>query len=202
MNSKDFWDARYRQNPESWGEEPNQFLREVDMKGLSSAVDLAGGNGRNSLWLASQGLSVENIDISSVALDQYMLRAELQGLENRCLRNESDALQAKFSFAPDLLLVAYLQIPSDQLQRALKNALEQLNGGARVLGVWHAVENLEEGFGGPQNKSALVSAVQLEQFAESYSWAQLNIQNRQRVVRTEDGDRVAIDVVLFGQLEV
>jgi len=202
LNSKDFWDARYRQNPESWGEEPNQFLREVDMKGLSSAVDLAGGNGRNSLWLASQGLSVENIDISSVALDQYMLRAELQGLENRCLRNESDALQAKFSFAPDLLLVAYLQIPSDQLQRALKNALEQLNGGARVLGVWHAVENLEEGFGGPQNKSALVSAVQLEQFAESYSWAQLNIQNRQRVVRTEDGDRVAIDVVLFGQLEV
>lgn len=202
MNSKDFWDARYSQNPESWGEEPNQFLREVDLKGLSSAVDLAGGNGRNSLWLASQGLSVENIDISSVALDQFMLRAELQGLENRCLRNESDALQAKFSFAPDLLLVAYLQIPSDQLQRALKNALEQLNGGARVLGVWHAVENLEEGFGGPQDKSALVSAVQLEQFAESYSWAQLNIQNRQRVVPTEDGDRVAIDVVLFGQLEV
>ena len=202
MNSKDFWDARYSQNPESWGEEPNQFLREVDLNGLSSAVDLAGGNGRNSLWLASQGLSVENIDISSVALDQYMLRAELQGLENRCLRNESDALQAKFSFAPDLLLVAYLQIPSDQLQRALKNALEQLNGGARVLGVWHAVENLEEGFGGPQDKSALVSAVQLEQFAESYSWAQLNVQNRQRVVATEDGDRVAIDVVLFGQLEV
>ena len=202
MNSKDFWDARYSQNPESWGEEPNQFLREVDLKGLSSAVDLAGGNGRNSLWLASQGLSVENIDISSVALDQFMLRAELQGLENRCLRNESDALQAKFSFAPDLLLVAYLQIPSDQLQRALKNALEQLNGGARVLGVWHAVENLEEGFGGPQDKSALVSAVQLEQFAESFSWAQLNIQNRQRVVPTEDGDRVAIDVVLFGQLEV
>lgn len=202
MNSKDFWDARYSQNPESWGEEPNQFLREVDLNGLSSAVDLAGGNGRNSLWLASQGLSVENIDISSVALDQYMLRAELQGLENRCLRNESDALQAKFRFAPDLLLVAYLQIPSDQLQRALKNALEQLNGGARVIGVWHAVENLEEGFGGPQDKSALVSAVQLEQFAESYSWAQLNIQNRQRVVPTEDGDRVAIDVVLFGQLEV
>ena len=202
MNSKDFWDARYSQNPESWGEEPNQFLREVDLKGLSSAVDLAGGNGRNSLWLASQGLSVENIDISSVALDQFMLRAELQGLENRCLRNESDALQAKFSFAPDLLLVAYLQIPSDQLQRALKNALEQLNGGARVLGVWHAVENLEEGFGGPQDESVLVSAVQLEQFAESYSWAELNIQNRQRVVPTEDGDRVAIDVVLFGQLEV
>jgi hypothetical protein len=61
LDSREFWDARYREKPESWGEDPNVFLKELELSGLATAVDLAGGNGRNSLWLASKGLQVENV---------------------------------------------------------------------------------------------------------------------------------------------
>ena len=200
MDSKELWDNRYRDKPESWGEDPNVFLSEIDLKGLSSAVDLAGGNGRNSLWLASSGLQVENVDISSVALEQFMDRAKAGGIEDRCRINISDAQSASFAISPDLLLIAYLQIDAEGLSNALKNALDQLKKGAKVLGIWHAVENLVDGYGGPPDKTVLVSKAQLEKIAADYSWSELSIENRDRVVSTEHGDRVAKDLVLFGQL--
>ena len=202
MSSKDFWDARYRESPESWGEKPNIFLEQFDLDGLSSAVDLAGGNGRNSLWLASQGLQVENIDISSVALEQFGSRARFRGLSDRCMGTEADATEAAFRFSPDLLLIAYLQISETDLSRAFANAIGQLQPGAKVLGVWHAVENLEAGYGGPQDESVLVSGDQLRQISSGFGWADLEIENRERVVSTDDGERVAIDVVLTGRLKV
>lgn len=202
MNSKEFWDARYRDKPESWGENPNVFLGEIDLTGLSTAVDLAGGNGRNSLWLASRGLQVENVDISSVALDQFMDRAKQSGFEGKCQINNSDATSVTFGLNPDLLLIAYLQINAEGLLAALRNAFNQLKDGAKVLGIWHAVENLEHGYGGPPDKSVLVSKEQLEKVAAEYSWSELSIENKDRVVKTENGDMIAKDVVLFGQLKV
>jgi SAM-dependent methyltransferase len=201
LNSKDFWDARYREHPESWGEKPNIFLSEMDLQDISSAVDLAGGNGRNSLWLASKGIQVENVDISAVALEQFLERAKTIEVDRRCQIKESDATVARFSFSPDLLLIAYLQLDKHSLTKALVNALSQLRPGAKVLGVWHAVENLENGYGGPPNKDVLISKKQLEEFATGYQWSDLEIGNRQRVVQTDSGERVAIDVVLAGTLK-
>ena len=173
----------------------------MDLQDISSAVDLAGGNGRNSLWLASKGLQVENVDISAVALEQFLDRAKTIGVERRCQINESDAMVARFSFSPDLLLIAYLQLDKHSLTKALLNALSQLRPGAKVLGVWHAVENLENGYGGPPNKDVLVSKERLEEFSTGYQWSDLDIGNRQRVVQTDSGERVAIDVVLTGTLK-
>lgn len=202
MSSKEFWDARYRDRPESWGDDPNIFLSEIELPGLSTAVDLAGGNGRNSLWLASKGLTVENVDISPVALEQFLERAKQRGIESNCQINASDAQTAEFGLTPDLLVIAYLQIDSDGFFKALRNAFAQLRDGSQVLGVWHAVENLEHGYGGPPDKSVLVSKSHLEQIASEYSWDELNIENRDRVVKTDNGDQIAKDVVMFGKLRV
>ena len=202
MDSRQFWDARYRDKPGSWGEDPNIFLKEIELSGLSTAVDLAGGNGRNSLWLASNGLRVENVDISAVALEQFLERAEKSGVANLCSTVVADATDAAFSFSPDLLVIAYLQLEKDQLAKAITNAIDQLKAGATVLGVWHAVENMERGFGGPPNKEVLASENQLREVAAEYQWSDLEIENRLRVVQTDEGDKVAIDVVLFGHLAV
>ena len=202
MDPKEFWDARYSDKPESWGENPNVFLKELDLSGFSTAVDLAGGNGRNSLWLAANGLRVENVDISPVALGQFMKRAERSGVDHLCSTVAADATEAVFSISPDLLVIAYLQVEQHQLAKAFTNSLDQLKPGGTVLGIWHAVENLERGFGGPPNKDVLVSENQLQELAAYYQWAELDIKNRLRVVGTEEGDKVAIDVVLHGRLEV
>ncbi len=60
------WDSRYAAN--LGGSEPSIIL--TDYSGLAScgnALDIACGNGRNSLFLAKQGFIVDAVDISTVA---------------------------------------------------------------------------------------------------------------------------------------
>ncbi len=69
---KSRWDERYRERPEAWNEPDeflvrawDQFLRE---RPAGVALDLAGGAGRNSLFLLERGWRVDLVDISEVAL--------------------------------------------------------------------------------------------------------------------------------------
>ena len=92
-------------------------------------IDLAGGEGRNALWFAKRGWQVENVEISKVALDKFMARAERDQVLDLCIATLSDATQAHFALAADLLVIAYLQLPFDQLAAAMNNAISQLEPG-------------------------------------------------------------------------
>jgi tellurite methyltransferase len=61
------WDAKYRGVPPG---EPSPSLDELAryLPTTGRALDVAGGTGRNSLWLLRRGLSVTLVDISEVAL--------------------------------------------------------------------------------------------------------------------------------------
>lgn len=66
------WNQRYSESPSSWVE-PDTFLIAAHREWLAdtvpgSALDLAGGAGRNAVWLAERGWRVKLIDISDVAL--------------------------------------------------------------------------------------------------------------------------------------
>jgi SAM-dependent methyltransferase len=63
------WDARYRgQGPESTT--PSEFLTSLGavLPARGRVLDVAGGAGRNALWLARRGLDVTVVDISSEGL--------------------------------------------------------------------------------------------------------------------------------------
>lgn len=66
------WDTRYTESPGSWTE-PDDFLKRMYDEFLANvepgkAMDLAGGAGRNSLFLVERGWQVKLIDISDVGL--------------------------------------------------------------------------------------------------------------------------------------
>ena len=66
------WDTRYTEGPGSWTE-PDDFLKRVYDEFLvniepGKALDLAGGAGRNSLFLVQRGWQVKLVDISEVGL--------------------------------------------------------------------------------------------------------------------------------------
>ncbi len=75
------WDERYRQGP-GMPDDPSAFL--VENKALlpagGHALDIAMGNGRNSLYLASLGFRVTGVDVSRVAVAQCHEKAERLGL--------------------------------------------------------------------------------------------------------------------------
>lgn len=66
------WNERYKESPSSWIE-PDTFLLSAYDEFLNdtqpgTSLDLAGGAGRNAVWLAGRGWRVKLIDISDVAL--------------------------------------------------------------------------------------------------------------------------------------
>ncbi|MBL6815014.1 MAG: class I SAM-dependent methyltransferase [Pseudomonadales bacterium] len=68
------WDARYRADAYAKRHWPSAYLQQLHQEGVIAdsgrALDVACGRGRNSLFLASQGLRVDALDVSSVAIAQ------------------------------------------------------------------------------------------------------------------------------------
>ncbi len=74
MNQESIWSARYREAGEEFlfGTAPNRFLahRQALLQQGHRALSIADGEGRNSIWLAEQGLDVTAVEISPVAVEK------------------------------------------------------------------------------------------------------------------------------------
>src|ERR1035437_5071104 len=73
-NQEYLWSNRYRDAGEHYvfGTEPNRFLahRAALLQDGQTALSIADGEGRNSVWLAEQGLQVSAVEISPVAIEK------------------------------------------------------------------------------------------------------------------------------------
>jgi SAM-dependent methyltransferase len=79
-SDRDRWNARYAAKAER--SDPSPFLSQLDslLPRRGRAIDLAGGAGRNALWLARRGLDVTLAEVSDVALAQAQTAARAEGL--------------------------------------------------------------------------------------------------------------------------
>ena len=149
------WDQRYAASDLVWSREPNQFVA-AELADLppGTAVDLAAGEGRNAIWLASCGWSATAVDFSQVALDKGARLAGDLDVAWVC----ADATTWQPAEPVDLVVVAYLQLPAEDRRRAVRGAVTMLRPGGTLLLVAHDSTNLTEGTGGPQDPSVLMTA--------------------------------------------
>jgi SAM-dependent methyltransferase len=78
------WDERYRTGGYASREHPSALLAEWEPRlPRGRALDIACGAGRNSLFLAGRGFSVDAVDISAVGLERAREKARALGLEVR-----------------------------------------------------------------------------------------------------------------------
>lgn len=80
------WNHRFESEETYLGERPSPFLsREIErilrLVPGKRAVDIACGEGRNSIFLAQHGFRVTALDISDVGLGKAAKRAELKGVQ-------------------------------------------------------------------------------------------------------------------------
>jgi 2-polyprenyl-3-methyl-5-hydroxy-6-metoxy-1,4-benzoquinol methylase len=76
-----FWDKRFSQPDYVFGRESNRYLRDqasIHLKPRAKVLCVADGEGRNSVWLAKQGMDVEAFDLSTVAVHKAKHLAELE----------------------------------------------------------------------------------------------------------------------------
>lgn len=87
MDHEALWSARYRDAGEDYlfGTEPNRFLarRAHLFEQGRTALSVADGEGRNSVWLAEQGLAVTAVEISPVAVEKARKLAAGRGVAVR-----------------------------------------------------------------------------------------------------------------------
>ncbi|MGA9746342.1 MAG: class I SAM-dependent methyltransferase [Nocardioides sp.] len=156
------WDERYAASELVWSAGPNQFV-EAELSGLAPgrALDLAAGEGRNTIWLAEEGWQVTAVDFSLAGLDKgrAVLAQHPRGRDLRVDWVHADVLD--FEPGPvgyDLVVIAYLQLPVDEVHRAVRTAFGALAVGGTFFLVAHDSTNLTEGTGGPQDPTLLYTA--------------------------------------------
>ena len=77
------WEARYSAPDYIFGKEPNYFLAKCKslLPTSGRVLAVADGEGRNSVWLAEQGLDVHAIDFSPTAQDKARALARERGVK-------------------------------------------------------------------------------------------------------------------------
>jgi SAM-dependent methyltransferase len=188
------WDERYAASELVWSAEPNQFLvAEVDALTPGRALDLACGEGRNSLWLASKGWEVVGVDFSEVGLEKARTIADRRKLVVEWIHGDVTTYRPPTgSF--DLVVIAYLHLPRARLEVTLANARDALAPSGVLVLVGHDTTNLTEGYGGPQDEGVLYGPDDVARALDS-----LIIDKAERVrrrVESADGPRDAIDVIV------
>ncbi len=73
IEDREKWNQRYR--GEEYPRHPSKIVQEyASIAPRGRALDLACGNGRNALFLARQGFTVDAVDISDVGLSRFLDR--------------------------------------------------------------------------------------------------------------------------------
>jgi SAM-dependent methyltransferase len=194
------WDERYAAQDSLWGLEPNQFVRaQCESLAAGDAVDLACGEGRNALWLASLGWRVTGIDFSAVAIDRAeRLAGRLSPGERARLtwRMADLTAMALPRSSIDLALVVYLHLPAHQLAGLLTTAAAALRPHGRLVVVGHDKRNLAEGVSGPQDISLLYDPGELARLLSDEAGLEVELAETSRRA-TPDG--IALDTVVRAQ---
>ena len=185
------WDARYAWVDDVWDEANRLLAAEVAELQPGHALDLACGQGRNAIWLATHGWEVTGVDFSEVAVAKALARAE------------RDALPATFVCADlldyepntdayDLVLLLYLHVPAIERRHILAKAASAVSPGGTFILLGHDLANMAEGVGGPSDAGLLYTPDQIAR-----ELPDLEIEKAERVLRDVDGEeRDAIDALV------
>ncbi len=188
------WDERYTGDELVWTAEPNRFLV-AETAGLAPGrvLDLACGEGRNAIWLAEQGWSATGVDFSRVGLDKARdLAAARATSVEWVLADVTEYRPEPGGF--DLVIVMYLHLPEASRRVVFRRAAAAAAAGGTVLVVGHDSTNPSEGWGGPGDASVLYGPDDV--VADLDPLEIVKAERVRRPVRTDDGDKVAIDVLV------
>jgi cyclopropane fatty-acyl-phospholipid synthase-like methyltransferase len=163
MDNEARWNARYRDAGDDYlfGIEPNYFLarRAHLFQHGHTALSVADGEGRNSVWLAEQGLKVTAVEISPFAVAKAHKLAAGRGVEVNFMTADllaPDWLPAEMESAFDWVVGIFIQFASpDERVRQFAAMRRATRPGGRVLLHGYTPRQLEYKTGGPSTAENL-----------------------------------------------
>jgi 2-polyprenyl-3-methyl-5-hydroxy-6-metoxy-1,4-benzoquinol methylase len=159
MNST-FWDTFFDSNEYAYGEHPNDFLRENAQMFKGKVLCLAEGEGRNAVFLASNGCEVTCIDFSEMALAKARDLAKKKGCTIECIC--ADLSDVDFGNAQwDGIVMIFGHLPPLLRAKVHGAFFKALKPGGKVLIEAYDKDQLPLGTGGPKTLEMLYSAEDL-----------------------------------------
>ena len=188
------WDRRYATAEYIWDAGPNRFVADhLDDLEPGTAVDLAAGEGRNAVWLAERGWTVTAVDFSEVGLEKARRLATDRGVS-------IDTVVADVTtWAPaapvDLVVLAYVQLPTDEQVALLERVAGWVRPGGTVFVIAHDRSNVDHGHGGPPSEEVCYDLDRTVAALGTLVIARAEV--AERVVDTPDGPRTALDTFVI-----
>ena len=156
-NPRETWDARFSSDEYIFGTEPNVWLAQhADLfKPGMRVLAVADGEGRNSVWMAQQGLQVDAFDISPVGIEKAKKLAQQQGVEvNFSIHGVEDYPWTTGDY--DAVVAIFIQFADPDTRATLfKRMKSALKPDGVILLQGYTPKQLEYKTGGPPNLSHL-----------------------------------------------
>jgi len=151
------WNERYGAPDYIFGTAPNAFLASnaSRLKRRQRALCIADGEGRNSVWLAEQGLEVTAFDFSPIGVDKARKLAASRGVKVRYeVSSVYDWSWPAAAF--DVVAAIFVQFADPPMRSFMFERMARaLRPGGLVLVEGYTPKQLEFGTGGPKQLDQL-----------------------------------------------
>lgn len=159
------WNLRFSEPDYVFGTAPNRFLaskKDLFRKG-EKALCVADGEGRNSVWLAEQGLEVEAFDFSPIAVDKARALAAAHGVRVNYELASVDGWRWPQA-AYDVVAAIFVQFAGPEMRaRMFARMAQALKPGGLLLLEGYAPKQLEYRTGGPSQVENLYTEALLRE---------------------------------------
>ncbi len=191
------WNERYAGKEFVWSVEPNRFVAELTAElPPGRAIDLAGGEGRNGVWLATRGWDATVVDFSRAGLDKATRLAEAESVTVTTVCADL----TRWSPAPDaydLVLHVYLHLPAEQRAQVYAAGTAAVAPGGHFVLIGHDRSNVEYGYGGPPYPEILATPDEVVGALDGFEISRSEV--AERPVQTDDGERIALDTLVMAR---
>ena len=171
-----FWNSRFDRDDPVYGTAPNAFIAQhIDRlpKG-GTVLDLGGGEGRNALFLGSQGYDVTLLDYSEVALEKATTWAKREGVPLQTLHADITTWTPERTW--QAVVATFVHLPVQWQPRLYDIMKTVLDPGGILLAEWFRPAQRAEGYtsGGPPDINMMVTANDLRSAFDPQGIVHLN----------------------------
>ena len=152
-NPAQTWDARFSTDSYIFGTEPNVWLAQhrALLQPGARVLAVADGEGRNSVWMAQQGLKVDAFDISPVGVGKAIRLAEQAGVDVNFQVSSADDFDWKVG-EYDAVVAIFIQFADPDTRATLfKRMKSALKPDGLILLQGYTPKQLDYKTGGPPN---------------------------------------------------
>lgn len=156
------WDEKFSREGYFYGFEPNHFIASViegrseekaSIKPDGKILCLGEGEGRNAVYLASNGYDVTALDASAIGMSKALMFADKQGVSFQAQLLDLEQWNPTESY--DAIVSSYLHLEEPLRTQAFQKAIKCLNKGGYFIGEFFSINQIPRTSGGPKKPELL-----------------------------------------------